>query len=52
MLDLGPLYLQSGIDTEAPSSWIHTGNILGIVYFFQGEFLSVIPADSKKWKST
>lgn len=36
-------YLESGVDTEAPGCWIHTGYILSVVYFFKGQFLSVKP---------
>lgn len=43
-------YLQSGVDIEASSGWIHAGNILGIVDFFQAQFLPVIPGGGKKKK--
>lgn len=41
-------YLQSGVDIEASSGWIHAGNILRIVDFFQAQFLPVIPGGGKK----
>lgn len=36
-------YLQSGIDREASSCWVHTGDILAVMDFFQNQPLSVIP---------
>lgn len=36
-------YLQSGVDREASSCWVHTGDILAVMDFFQNQPLSVIP---------
>lgn len=39
------VYLQPGINGEAASRGVHAGNILNVVYFFQNQLISVIPAE-------
>ena len=43
--------LQSGVNGEATSSWIHTGHILDIANFLECHFLSVIPVGVVKMLS-
>ena len=35
--------LQSWIDCEASSSWIHAGNVLGVVDVLQSQFVPTVP---------
>lgn len=39
------VYLQPGINGEAASRGVHAGNVLNVVYFFQKQFITVIPAE-------
>lgn len=40
-------YLQARVNNKTASGWIHTGHILGVLYFFEGLLLPIIPTDGK-----
>ena len=40
--------LQSGVNSEATSSWVHTGYVLDIANLLKCHFLSVIPVSVVK----
>lgn len=39
------VYLQSRINGETASRGVHAGHVLDVVYFFQKQLITVIPAE-------
>ena len=40
------VYLQSWVDGDAASCWVHAGQLLNVVYFLQQQLSTVIPVST------